>query len=601
MWLIFLLLTWLLPLSSAFQLNPQQKLIASCLDSHRPSFAVLFLCWKRRDKVKMHKMIRTEGLMDVRLAFLKAEAQSLGKVDTKKHEKFSYFLDLETCSLRQAETVLQEAAFGKLHFLYSWFLLMNADQSISQVEEVFRRLKTRMDMDVKIFHGSRIFELYNPGINVGLKRRLIEEISGLSYYDSRRDMKGVIVRSSNVIRYPFKTSYEEYMLDPKLMKYDIYSKFHYQLFLCLAEIHGFSFNTTLAVSWFGNTSSGEDGGLAKYLWEDIVDISSAGCIMRLLGTERIDFYDFIMPYYKFRSYFYFRNPGVVKPNFGEVLKPFSAQTWIITLCVTGLICLAIEVTYLVKRGDSFWYRSVFIVVAAFSQQGLDNIPASLPSRIILLHLLFCSVLLYNYYTSSLVSSLISTEPEVLKSIQELLESRLKVGIEYQPYTITYMLDRVKNDRFLDALNKTKIYQHDVPNMLTAEKGIEMVRLGGFAFHTESITAYPLIGETFEQESICDLAEIALINSDTSLMAQKRSQYKKLFQVSLRKMWQSGIIKKLHKTWVTRRPECLSSARVKSVGVNDLFLPYFLLVMGVAASLLILAAEITWMWTKTVLA
>lgn len=75
--------------------------------------------------------------------------------------------------------------------------------------------------------------------------------------------------------------------------------------------------------------------------------------------------------------------------------------------------------------------------------GSDNIPNHLAGRIIFLHLLICSLLLYNYYTSSLVSSLISTEPEVLKTIRELLESNLKVGIELQPYTITYMLGRGK--------------------------------------------------------------------------------------------------------------------------------------------------------------
>lgn len=89
---------------------------------------------------------------------------------------------------------------------------------------------------------------------------------------------------------------------------------------------------------------------------------------------------------------------------------------------------------------------------------------------------------------------------------------------------------VKEDHYLNQLNQTKIFYRNTPNIFTAEQGIRLVHQGDFAFHTESITAYPLIADTFEQESVCNLAEIALINSDASLMAQKRGQYKKLFQI-----------------------------------------------------------------------
>nr|WJJ63353.1 ionotropic receptor 75c [Pachyrhinus yasumatsui] len=487
----------------------------------------------------------------------------------------------------------------------------NQDQSLTNIVDIFKNFKNRMDMNVKIFKAVKngsysINEIYNPGINVGVKIRNIGSFTdgkivlklNTSYYESRKNMTEVLIRSANVIKYPFKTSFHEYMVDLKLRHFDIYSKFHYQLFLVLQEIHGFSYNTTLRPSWFGNTSSGEDGGIAKMLWEDTADISSAGCILRLLGNERMDFYDFIVPYYKFRSYFYFRNPGIVKPNFNEVLKPFTRSSWFATLYITAIVCMCIEIAYFVEkrrenRRNRTWMRSVFIVIAVFSQQGLDTIPTHLAGRIILLHLLICSILLYNYYTSSLVSSLISTEPEVLKTIKELLESTLRVGIELQPYIITYVLDRSKTDRNLFLLNRTKIFEHNRPNFLSVEEGVKEVHQGGYAYHTESITAYPLIARTFEQDAICDLAEIILINSDTSLMAQKKSQYKKLFQVSLRKMWTSGIMKKLYKTWVASKPECLSSARVISVGISDLFLPYFLLAVGVLTSLVILTLEVSW--------
>ncbi|KAL1517064.1 hypothetical protein ABEB36_000877 [Hypothenemus hampei] len=465
-----------------------------------------------------------------------------------------------------------------------------------------------MDMDVKLYQLSKddieILEIYNPGINVGLKIRRLGKLKNdkiilepfESYYESRKNMSGVLIRSANVIKYPFTGTFHEYMVDTQLMKHDIYSKFHYQLFLGLVEIHGFAYNTTLSVSWFGNTSRGEDGGVAKLLWDEDIEISSAGCVIRLLLNDRIDYFDFIMPYYKFRSCFYFRNPGLVKPNFQEVLKPFAKQTWFVALYVTGIICVCIEISYFIHSNRTWSslvsFRSIFYVIAAFSQQSID-VPTQLASRIIFLHLLICSVLLYNYYTSSLVSSLISTEPEVMKTIKELVESNLKVGLELQPYLITFILDRVKEDPDIDLLNKTKFYERNELNVFSAEEGVRRVHEGEFAYHLESVTAYSLISDSFEQESICDLAEIPLIQSDTSLMTKKKCEYKKLFQISLRKMWQSGIIKKLYKTWVMGKPECLSSTRVISVTVNDLFLPYFLFVLGVLGSIVVLIIEIIW--------
>ncbi|XP_076271756.1 ionotropic receptor 75a-like [Rhynchophorus ferrugineus] len=531
------------------------------------------------------------------------------KANTTAQERSSFFLDMECDGagslIRKASRV---KTFGKFRFLHSWYI---TTRNLTATVRVFERAKTRMDMDVKIFHVhgdvvDGIYEIFNPGINVGVQIRWIgnytrDEIrvnSSLSYYESRKNMSGVCIRAANVIRYPFKTTFDEYMVDWKLRFHDIYSKYHYQLFLILRDIHGFSYNTSLPTSWFGNTSSGEGGGMGKMFLEDTVDISSAGCIMRLVKPDRVDFYDFIMPFYKFKSCFYFKNPGMVKPNFREVLKPFSKTVWFSILITACVVCVCIECSYVIeerrrRRGRSSWCRSVFMVVAAFCQQGLDSVPSHLTGRIVLLHLLIMSVLLYNYYTSSLVSSLISTEPEVLKTIRDLYESKLQVGIELQAYTITHILNRSATDYYLRLLNNTKIFSNNQPHYLSVEEGIHRVRQGGYAYHTESINAYPLISKTFDQSAICDLAEITLIKSASSLATQKKSQFKKLFQISLRKAWVSGILKKLLLTWIAKRPECLSSSRVITVGINDLFLPYFILGFGMTSALVILGLEIAY--------
>lgn len=59
------------------------------------------------------------------------------------------------------------------------------------------------------------------------------------------------------------------------------------------------------------------------------------------------------------------------------------------------------------------------------------------------------------------------------------------------------------------------------------------------------------------------------------------------------MQQSGIFKRERDVWVASKPECLLSLRVFSVGVNELFLVYMILVGGIFLATAIFCAEIIW--------
>lgn len=58
-------------------------------------------------------------------------------------------------------------------------------------------------------------------------------------------------------------------------------------------------------------------------------------------------------------------------------------------------------------------------------------------RIVILSLLMLSLLLYNYYTSSVVSSLLSDVPSPYDNIQDLANSEMKVGLEKSVYITKY--------------------------------------------------------------------------------------------------------------------------------------------------------------------
>lgn len=50
-------------------------------------------------------------------------------------------------------------------------------------------------------------------------------------------------------------------------------------------------------AYFGNTTAGFDAGIAKLVHEKRVDMSTSGGFLRV---DRIDYYDFLVPVYKFR-------------------------------------------------------------------------------------------------------------------------------------------------------------------------------------------------------------------------------------------------------------------------------------------------------------
>lgn len=67
---------------------------------------------------------------------------------------------------------------------------------------------------------------------------------------------------------------------------------------------------------------------------------------------------------------------------------------------------------------------------------------------------------------------------------------------------------------------------------TQEQGIEKVRQGGFAYHTEATTAYSLIERTFGPIEICEVEELRMIKPFMlAVMTKKNSEYRKMFQIT----------------------------------------------------------------------
>lgn len=107
------------------------------------------------------------------------------------------------------------------------------------------------------------------------------------------------------------------------------------------------------------------------------------------------------------------------------------------------------------------------------------------ARLVILSALFFSILLFQFYSSFIVGSLLTESPKTIRTIQQLLDSRLECGID----EVSYIRDIFNHaiDPIAIKLYHTKILAKN--NVFSLEKGLELIKRGGFAFHTDISSTY----------------------------------------------------------------------------------------------------------------
>ncbi|CAG9857172.1 unnamed protein product [Phyllotreta striolata] len=196
----------------------------------------------------------------------------------------------------------------KFRSIYHWLLLCSNSTYCKDVSQEILSLNIRLDTDVKLAifeeNSCEIFEIYNAGIGVTPKIQFLGEFSNKTlkfidnktFYESRKSLEDVLIRTGSGYKLSFETD-ADIARERRTRGYRTFDKFNYQLFLCLKSIHKFQYNTTYRNAYFGNTTEGIDAGVAQLLYEETVDMSVSGGFIR---DVRIDYYDFLVPVYKFR-------------------------------------------------------------------------------------------------------------------------------------------------------------------------------------------------------------------------------------------------------------------------------------------------------------
>lgn len=198
------------------------------------------------------------------------------------------------------------------------------------------------------------------------------------------------------------------------------------------------------------------------------DIAASGAFNRI---NRFAEFDTIHQSWKFETAFLFRfTPDLdTHGKSGNFLAPFSRRVWLFTLAtliVVNLIWLLLEWAnrkwHSLKKvqspseqntdtlPESSWTERTLFTFGAVCQQGMEPVPSDLPARSLVVTIFLFSVVMYNYYTSSVVGGLLSSSEQGPATVDEITTSPLKISFEDIGYY--KVLFRVSNPIYVEVLH-----------------------------------------------------------------------------------------------------------------------------------------------------
>ncbi|CAG9865505.1 unnamed protein product [Phyllotreta striolata] len=339
----------------------------------------------------------------------------------------------------------------------------------------------------------------------------------------------------------------------------------------------------------GNRENNEWTDLLHALVDEVVDISGQGISKT---TGKINDMAFSFDILKNSRHIY------VTPQESEKLRnifttPFDSR---LILCVVGtgfILSLGMTVNNWVRhklggRRREF-SESIVWCVGIFTQQGSIWKTRSLTEKIIVLITLFLTVLTYNSY-SAFITSILSVELYKIQSVTDLLESDYKIGYVKNGEDEDYL--RSVNISELKQIYLRGYLQHDLINI---SEGLMKVTSDHFAFFASGQSARTHLLNVTKGRCKFEIQEIKIpyTNEYMAILMSKNSPYKKLINLSVIKMFETGVYKYINSAVYPAIKQCMKHASFQSARLADLSTAFFIVLIGWMASLVLMSLECVW--------
>uniref|UniRef100_A0A1B0A6Q5 Uncharacterized protein n=1 Tax=Glossina pallidipes TaxID=7398 RepID=A0A1B0A6Q5_GLOPL len=463
-------------------------------------------------------------------------------------------------------------------------LLESRNNELIAFQNTFQHLNLSLDTDINYVIKNTtttlvepssssfvVYDVYNNGFQIGgslnitvdyevecnssacLKCKYLSKLHMRSLYGNRERLSDTRMR---VTRFDLKAPHSEinaFLSSQRDFYIDPLARFGFQVLLLLED----SLYTKFSLQYFDKWSDAEyTGGAIGALVNHTVDLTSAPFVMTPM---RFHFITPIAPTGDFRSVCMFRTPRNSGIKGSVFVEPFSMQVWIYFGVILALAALLLWFTFLVeyyKMGKHSTFVPSFLTTCLISMgsacaQSSYLLPGSIGGRFLFITLMLISFIMLNYYTSVVVSILLGSPVKSnIKTMSDLTDSNLDVGLEPLPFTYSYLnsstLPEVK--RFVRHKVAPKIHTNNL--WFSAQEGIMRMRdRPGFVFVFEVSTGYNLIERTYEATEICDLNEV-LFRPDTQLVTHlhRNSSYREIVRLKILRIMETGVHAKHRRQW-----------------------------------------------------
>ncbi|XP_047999250.1 uncharacterized protein LOC125236476 [Leguminivora glycinivorella] len=309
-----------------------------------------------------------------------------------------------------------------------------------------------------------------------------------------------------------------------------------------------------------------------------------GAILRI-QNQRLTKLDYVIPLWPFKVGFTY--VGERESSSNMFVIPFTGATWAACAVVTIILALAQRATakeHAEKEG------ALVAVIATLLQQDASAVPEGASGRITFLVLSVCSMLMYAYYSSAIVSALMSAGSSGPTTLRALGDSRYRIASEDYEWQRHQMFDKFIPDwPELEYLKRKKL-QSMTNFYMDWQAGMQLVKSGTTAYHAEYNHMYPLMS-VLSDDQLCKLQYVHTVPPVMSwVVTTKRGQWTNVLRIGGDWLHETGLATRMLSRWQVKPPPCRAALLAERVSYGDVASLIVLTVVGFVASFAVLFVE-----------
>ncbi|PZC86346.1 hypothetical protein B5X24_HaOG200843 [Helicoverpa armigera] len=592
--------------------NDLQMIVDLANSYEKPTAIVANVCWNSKaDEVKLSKML-TNLERPITVRYLRKNKTFANSYPN------NHLLLLLDKNCVDAEFFLKQANANKMFSKsYRWLVLGNPIQKESIVPPEFRGLNISVDSEVIMAqktanNDTLLHTIYKirPKSEWNIEYYGVWSADyGLNKSDKtiqsnvmrRKDFKGEPLTASSVVEDKRTTLSDLITLRHILVDTVAKSTFRSinPLFDFLNASRRILFNDT-----WGYKVNGTWNGMIGEINTGKAELCG---MVTFMSLERLKILEYFTNPTPVTVKIVFRKPPLSYQN-NLFLLPFTTGVWI---CLGAFVLIMIVVLYIntkwdIKKYEQFneqnmdqtclpptWSDITIFVLSAISQQGSSNELKGTLGRLVMFIVFLAFLFLYTSYSANIVALLQSTSNQI-RTLSDLLNSKLELGVEDVPYNRYYFSPaQSASDPIKKAIYETKVAPRGKPNFLTLEEGVKAMQKRPFAFNMNTGTGYRIVSALFQEHEKCGLHEIEYYqNAKAWLCSGKNSPFGEMFKVGYIRIQEHGLTDRENRLAYAKKPVCsVMGSSFDSVNMVDFYPVCLMLLYGMILAFVLLVIEI----------